>query len=172
MEQTYQYPNLLSGTRSGKGWTRIGSGAYGGYNPNTGIVLYNSKTTEVFLFSPPVVLHKGTDYTLHCFAASTANMSSTELWVLNVGGPSDNYNWIGAHPALRTPGPGGGVARCHVPAQCTGAGRSALPAPLRQQREHGRQELHHLVPQHHAHRGHEAACMGTGRRGGVAVDER
>lgn len=107
MEQTYQYPNLLSGTRSGKGWTRIGSGAYGGYNPNTGIVLYNSKTTEVFLFSPPVVLHKGTDYTLHCFAASTANMSSTELWVLNVGGPSDNYNWIGAHPALRTPGPGG-----------------------------------------------------------------
>lgn len=107
MGQTYQYTNLLSGTRSGEGWTRSGSGADGGYNPSTGITLHNSKSTEVFLFSPPVVLHKGTDYTLHCLAANTANMSSTELWVLDGDSFSDSYNWIGAHPALKTPGPGG-----------------------------------------------------------------
>lgn len=107
MEQTYQYPNLLSGTRSGKGWTRSGSGAGGGYNADTGIVLHNSKTTEDFLFSPPVVLHKGTDYTLHCLAANTANMSGTELFVLDATGASDSYNWIGAYQALKTPGPGG-----------------------------------------------------------------
>lgn len=107
MEQTFEYPNLLAGTRSGDGWTRRGSGAGGGYNHNTGIELYNSKATEDFLFSPPVVLHKNIDYTLHCFASSTANMSSTELWVLDGNHASDSYNWIGAHPALKTPGPGG-----------------------------------------------------------------
>ena len=95
----YQYPNLLTGTRSGKGWTWVGAGA-SGYNQNTGFELYNSKTTEDFLFSSPVILHKGIDYTLHCFAANTANMSSTELWVL------DGYR-IGAHAALKNPGPGG-----------------------------------------------------------------
>lgn len=168
MEQTYQYPNLLSGTRSGKGWTRSGSGAGGGYNADTGIVLHNSKTTEDFLFSPPVVLHKGTDYTLHCLAANTANMSGTELFVLDATGASDSYNWIGAYQALKTPGPGGGLARCHVPAQCRCTGRRALPVTLRQQWQHGWQELPHLVPRHHARRGHGAVRMGTGRRGGVA----
>lgn len=105
MEQTYQYPNLLSGTRSGEGWTWEGAG--GIYDAATGFELYNTKSTEDFLFSPQVILHKNTDYTLHCFAANTANMSSTELWVLDVDGASDSYNWIGAYSALKTPGPGG-----------------------------------------------------------------
>lgn len=105
--QTFEYPNLLSGTRSGKGWTRSGAGAGGTCTTDTGIQLSNSKSTECFLFSPPVVLHKGIDYTLHCFAASTANMSSTEAWVLDGTSASDSYNWIGAHPALKNPGPGG-----------------------------------------------------------------
>ena len=107
MEQTFQYPNLLSGTRSGEGWTREGGGAGGGYNADTGIELYNSKTTEDFLWSPIVTLHKGIDYTLHCFAANTENMTSTELWVLDVAGASDSYKWIGAHLTPKTPGPGG-----------------------------------------------------------------
>ena len=105
--QTFECQNLLSGTRSGKGWTRSGSGAGGIYNARTGFELYNSKTTEDFLFSPPVVLHKNTDYTLHCFAANTANMSSTELWVLDCEGVSDSYKWIGAYAALKNPGLGG-----------------------------------------------------------------
>lgn len=105
--QTFEYPNLISGTRSGKGWTRSGAGAGGTYTTDTGIQLSNSKTTECFLFSPPVVLHKGTDYTLHCFAANTANMSGTEIWVLDGTSSSDSYNWIGAHVVFRNPGPGG-----------------------------------------------------------------
>lgn len=102
MAQTFQHTNLLSGTRSGEGWTRNGSGGY-----YFGIELYNSKTTEDFLFSPRVTLRKDTDYTLHCYAANTANMSSTEVWVLDGTGASDSYNWIGAHVPFKAPGPGG-----------------------------------------------------------------
>jgi len=109
MEQTYQYPNLLSGTRSGKGWTYSGPAGGSIYysKMNNHLVLQGTSRTEFFMFSPNVVLHKNTDYTLHCFAANTANMSGTELWVLDVDGASDSYKWIGAHQALKTPGPGG-----------------------------------------------------------------
>jgi hypothetical protein len=107
MMQTFEYPNMLSGTRSGEGWFLYDtSGA--GYNHDTGIELYNAKPTEDFLYSPPVVLHKDTDYTLHCFADNTSNMSSTELWVLDMGKVPDGYNWIGGYVNLDTPGPGGG----------------------------------------------------------------
>ena len=106
----YEYPNLLSGTRSGKGWTRSDSST-GGYNRGTGIELYNSKTTEDFLFSPSVVLHKNTDYTLHCFAANTANMSGTELFVLDTEDTA-GYEWVGNHSFLISPGPRGGWLDC------------------------------------------------------------
>ena len=104
--QTFECPNLLSGTRSGQGWTWEGAGASGGYTSN-GLELNNSKPTEDFLFSPRVILHKGTDYTLHCLAANTANMSGTEVWVLDGTSSSDSYEWIGAHVMLKTPGQGG-----------------------------------------------------------------
>jgi hypothetical protein len=107
MEQTFQYPNLLTGTRSGEGWFRSGSGASGGYNPDTGITLYNSESTEDVLYSPRVTLHKNTDYTLHCLAANTANMASTDLWVFDTGGPSGSYQWIGARLLNKNPGPVG-----------------------------------------------------------------
>lgn len=107
MEQASGYPNLLMGTRSGDGWARAGA-EDSGYNPDTGITLYNSTSSENFLFSPKVVLHKGIDYTLHLYAANTENMSSTEAWVLDIDGGSDSYQWIGAHVPLKTPGPGGG----------------------------------------------------------------
>lgn len=103
MAQTFAYPNLLTGTRSGKGWLRS-SGAGGSYNAGTGIELSNSKTTENFLYSPPVVLHKNVDYTLHCFAANTANMSSTDIIVLDAGGSSSSYQWIGAGLNNKNPG--------------------------------------------------------------------
>lgn len=108
--QTYQYPNLLSGTRSGEGWSYSGpaGGAVTYSEMVKALALQGTSKTEFFMFSPIVVLHKGIDYTLHCFAASTANMSSTELWVLDVTGYSDSYNWIGAYAVFKTPGPGGG----------------------------------------------------------------
>lgn len=105
--QTFQYPNLLTGTRSGKGWTRSGSGASGGYNPDTGIALHNTQSSENFLKSPSVVLHKNTDYTLHCFAANTSNMSGTDVWVLDIAGGSSSYQQIGAYLLDKNPGPRG-----------------------------------------------------------------
>lgn len=107
--QTFQYPNLLVGTRSGKGWTYQGpaGGAVTYSETVKALALQGTSKNEFFMFSPPVVLHKDTDYTLHCLAANTANMDGTELYVLDGAGSSDSYNWIGAHPALKTPGPGG-----------------------------------------------------------------
>lgn len=109
MEQTFEYPNLLSGTRSGAGWHyNSPEGEAANYvKENNWLSLEGTSKTEFFLWSPSVVLHKGIDYTLHCLAANTANMSGTELWVLDGTNASDSYNWIGAHPALKTPGPGG-----------------------------------------------------------------
>ena len=106
----YLYPNLLSGTRSGKGWTYdgpAGGGAVGYTKVNNALTLQGTSKHEFFLVSPLVVLHKNTDYTLHCFAANTANMSSTEVWVLDAGGNSSSYQWLGAYLTLRTPGPEG-----------------------------------------------------------------
>lgn len=108
--QTFQYPNLLSGTRSGKGWEYsgpAGAGAVTYFKANNYLALQGTSKSEFYLRSPIVVLHKGTDYTLHCFAANTTNMSGTELFVLDVDGGSDSYQWIGAHVYLKTPGPWG-----------------------------------------------------------------
>ena len=109
MEQTFQYPNLLTGTRSGEGWYYSGpAGGAVNYNEMVrALALQGKLKAEFFMHSPSVVLHKGIDYTLHCFAASTANMSGTDLWVLDVAGASDSYKWIGARLTPKTPGPGG-----------------------------------------------------------------
>ena len=110
MEQTYQYPNMLSGTRSGEGWKYggpAGSGAVSYNKADNYLALRGTSKSEFYLNSPIVVLHKNTDYTLHCFAANTANMSGTEVWVLDTGGGSDSYQWIGAYVNLKTPGPVG-----------------------------------------------------------------
>lgn len=104
MAQTFEWPNLLSGTRSGEGWNRGGSGAGGGYHQNTGIELSNNKPSECSLYSPLVVLHKGTDYTLSCFAANSANMSGTKWCVINKETGS-----LAAYRVLDSPGPGGGI---------------------------------------------------------------
>lgn len=107
MEQTFKYPNLLSGTRSGEGWKYggpAGGGAVSYDKENNYLALHGTSKSEFFMNSPIVVLHRNTDYTLHCRAANTANMSGTELWVLDGTCASDSYNWIGAHVALKTPG--------------------------------------------------------------------
>ena len=110
MAQTFQYPNLLTGTRDANGWTSGGHAPRDfGYREDIGaLYIRGTAAEEFYMLSPPVVLHKNTYYTLHCFAANTANMSGTELFVLDVDGSSDSYQWIGAHAALKTPGPRGG----------------------------------------------------------------
>ena len=110
MEQTFQYPNLLTGTRDANGWTSGGHSPRDfGYSEHIGaLYIQGTAAEEFYMFSPPVVLHKNIDYTLHCLAANTSNMRGTELFVLDVDGVSDSYQWIGAYAALKTSGPGGG----------------------------------------------------------------
>lgn len=107
MEQTFEYPNLLSGTRTGKGWTRTGGIVGNGFDIGTGLELYNKKASECFLWSPGVVLHTGRTYTLSFYAASTDNMASTDIFVLDNGGFSDDYKWIGASKLVIKPPAGG-----------------------------------------------------------------
>lgn len=103
MAQAFSHPNLLSGTRSGDAWAfPSGSGVSGGYNKVTGIELYNTNQSECVSYSPTLVMHTHTDYVLSCFSASTANMSSTEFFALDMG--SGN---VGANVAFKNPGPEG-----------------------------------------------------------------
>lgn len=99
MAQSFLYPNMLAGTRSGNAWA-VGAG--GGYNKVTGIELYNDKPSECVVYSPTLVMHTNTGYTLSCFSASTANMSSTEFFALNM-----DSGQVGAHVAFENPGPEG-----------------------------------------------------------------
>lgn len=101
----FSYPNLLSGTRTGKGWTRTGGT---GFDRGMGLELVNSKSGECWLYSPDVVLHTGRTYTLGFYAASTANMASCDIFVLDRGGYSDDYQWIAADKQSFKPPAGGG----------------------------------------------------------------
>lgn len=156
----FVYPNLLSGTRTGKGWTMTAGGT-GGYNPDTGIELYNSKSGECLLHSPGVVLHTGRTYTLGFYAASTANMAGCDIYVLDKGGYSDSYQWIAAAKTHFNPPAGGGMDRMDLLPRTACAGRRDIRCPLRQQRHDGRQNVSGLVPRHHALRVGRAACLGS-----------
>lgn len=107
MGQTFEYPNLLSGTRTGKGWTRQAGIGGNGFDYGTGLTLENKKAHECFLFSPGVVLHAGRTYSLSFYAASTANMSGVDIFVLDKGGSSDDYQWIAAEKYGIKPPAGG-----------------------------------------------------------------
>ena len=102
----FLYPNLLSGTRSGAGWSRSGGGT-GGYSPDTGITLYNTASTERLLYSPRVVLHTGREYSLSFYAGSTDNMKSTDLYILDAAGNSNDYAYIAASKLGIKPPAGG-----------------------------------------------------------------
>lgn len=105
MEQTFEYPNLFSGTRTGKGWTNTGGTV--GYNQGTGIELHNSMSSECFIWSPEIVLHTGRKYSLSFYAASTANMSGCDIFVLDDGGFSNDYQCIAASKQNFNPPYGG-----------------------------------------------------------------
>lgn len=110
MEQTFEYPNLLAGTRSGAGWNRAGGkpvmASQAAYRYGPVLPCYNSAATETHLWSPPVTLHTGTDYTLSFLAASTNNLEGVDVHVLDVD--ASYSGWIGAE--MNPEKPGGGVA--------------------------------------------------------------
>ena len=103
MAQAFSHPNLVSGTRSGNAWAfPSGSGAGGGYNKATGMEIYNDNPSECVIYSPQSVMHTQTDYVLSCFSSSTANMSSTEFFVLDM-----DRGQVGHNVAFKNPGPDG-----------------------------------------------------------------
>lgn len=108
--QTFQYPNLLTGTRSGQGWNLADNKPVtpdqSAYRYGPVLPCYNSAATETYLWSPPVTLHRDTDYVLSFLAASTNNMKGFDVHVLDVD--ASYTGWIGAE--MNPEKPGGGVA--------------------------------------------------------------
>lgn len=107
--QTFEWPNMLTGTRSGAGWNLIsGKPAVvdqSAYRYGPVVPCYNSAATETYLYSPPVTLRAGTDYVLGFLAACTDNMSGFDVHVLDMG--ASYPGWVGAE-MYGLPRPGGG----------------------------------------------------------------
>lgn len=98
----FAYPNLLSGTRTGKGWTRVGgTGSYG-----EGIELRNSASHECYLHSTNVTLKHGVKYSISFDTANTANTAGVDMYVLY--DDSTASGWIARERAAIQKGPGGG----------------------------------------------------------------
>lgn len=79
MDQAFMFPNMLSGSRTGDGWTREGST---GYVVDDHIEVCNSNVSENFLYSPYVELKHGPVYQLSTFTANTSNCKGSEIYVL------------------------------------------------------------------------------------------
>lgn len=107
--QTFEYPNLLSGTRSGAGWNLAGGKPVtpdqSAYRYGPVLPCYNSAATETYLWSPPVTLHRDTDYVLSFLAAGTGNLKGVDVHVLDVD--ASYTGWVGAEMILEKPGGGG-----------------------------------------------------------------
>lgn len=103
----FLYPNLLSGTRTGEGWTRVAG--TGGYNPDTGIELYNSKSGECYLHSTNVTLKHGVKYSISFDTVNTANTAGVDMYVLY--DDSTASGWIARERAAIQKGPGGVTSR-------------------------------------------------------------
>lgn len=172
--QTFEYPNLLSGTRSGAGWNLAGGKPVtpdqSAYRYGPVLPCYNSAATETYLWSPPVTLHRDTDYVLSFLAAGTGNLKGVDVHVLDVD--ASYTGWVGAEMILEKPGGGGSLVLPAVPPLGEVARRRVVQNPLRQQRQLERREHARLVPRRHARGGHGAEGVGACGRGGVAVDER
>lgn len=108
--QTFEYQNLIAGTRSGKGWNLAGGkpvmADQSAYRYGPVLPRYNSAATETYLWSPPVTLHTGTDYVLSFLAACTDNLKGFDVHVLDVD--TSYTGWVGAE--MNPEKPGGGVA--------------------------------------------------------------
>lgn len=103
MDQAFMFPNMLSGSRSGDGWTRDGStgGAVDGH-----LEVCNSNASEGFLYSPYVELKHGPVYQLSTFTANTSNCKGSQIYVLYEDSRADG--WIAKEFNAFMRGPGGG----------------------------------------------------------------
>lgn len=173
MAQIFQYPNLLSGTRSGEGWKIAGGKPVtpdkSAYKWGPVLPCYNSAATETYLWSPPVTLHRDTGYVLSFLAAGTDNLKGVDVHVLDVD--ASYVGWVGAEMYIEKPGGGGSLVLPAVSPLGGVARRRVVQNQIRQQRQRRRRDGDCVVCERHAHRGHGAARMGTGRRGGVAMSD-
>ena len=102
MSQTFEYPNLLIGSRSGVGWT-YDHGSFDAYNHHC---LFNDSKNENYMCSPLFPLKHGITYAFSAFSANTENFMGSDIYVLYAGGYSIGYEWIAGHMGFMK-GPGG-----------------------------------------------------------------
>lgn len=114
MTQTFEYPNLLTGSRSGVGWTYWN----GHMDDNQHHLLYNSTNKENFIYSPMTILKHGITYAFSVYTANTENCAGLDIFVLY---EKTVTGWIAKHVTGTAKGPGGGGSLL----------RSRSPMPLR-----------------------------------------
>lgn len=114
MGQSFQYPNLLAGTRAAGGLATVAHGdnliprvalasAPGGW----AYALSNATNTERFAIARETFrLRHGVSYSLSLWAAATGNMGSMDIFVLAYGTSDDG--WIAASRLGIAPASGGG----------------------------------------------------------------
>jgi hypothetical protein len=101
MTQTFEYPNLATGSRSGVGWTYWN----GHMDDNQHHLLYNSTNKENFIHSPMIVLKHGITYAFSVYTANTENCDGVDMYILY-----ERYTpeWRAAYKVNCGKGPGGG----------------------------------------------------------------
>jgi len=169
MEQTFRYPNLLSGTRDHMslcGYNNfVRPVALAAAPGGLAYALVNADAKENYLWTSLADLRHGKEYALSLWMASTDNCASTDVFAIDT--EDGHYDAIGVVLEVKPPSGGGVVLLDILGARPLPRGKALLRAH-RQQREHGRQGVDALRRRRHAHRGHGAEGVGTGGRGGVA----
>ena len=114
MGQSFEYQNLLTGTRSAGGFANVAHGdnliprvtlaaAPGGW----AYALSNATDKEKFAISRETFrLRHGVPYSLSLWAAVTGNMASMDIFVLAYGTSDDG--WVAAGRSVIAPASGGG----------------------------------------------------------------
>ena len=86
MSQTFEYPNLLTGSRSGAGWSYDNGGmryeALGRGFENKQHALLNSTKNENYIRSPYVLLKHGIAYAFSVYTANESNCAGSDIYVL------------------------------------------------------------------------------------------
>lgn len=86
MSQTFEYPNLLTGSRSGAGWSYDNGGmryeALERGFENKQHALLNSTKNENFIRSPYVLLKHGIAYAFSVYTANGSNCAGSDIFVL------------------------------------------------------------------------------------------
>lgn len=102
MSQTFEYPNLIKGSRSGVGWKYWN----GNIDGNQRHFLDNNTNKENFILSPMIFLKHGITYAFSVYTANTENCAGSDIYFLNEKGGT---GWIAAKVEGSAKGPGGWI---------------------------------------------------------------